>query len=141
MKKAKIFLAHSIRNKLESKEVIPLIIQTLEKAGYTVFSDHVTKMSQNQLDSFTRQENIAYHRKIFQNIHKANLVISECSKESLSVGFLLAFALENVDTRLNFYLPAEMSNYLKLKCKHKGLTKSAYLRLLLEDSISRDTDF
>jgi len=63
MKKAKIFLAHSIRNKLESQVVIPLIIQTLENTGYTVFSDHVTKMNQVQLDSFSSQENMSYHRK------------------------------------------------------------------------------
>ena len=117
MKKAKIFLAHSIRNKLESQVVIPLIIQTLENTGYTVFSDHVTKMNQGQLDSFSSEENIAYHRKIFQNICKANLVISECSKESLSVGFLLAFALENEKPLILLYkLGATLPNlfpYLK----------------------------
>jgi hypothetical protein len=84
----------SIRGKTENLDAYKIIIESMQKLGCNVTADHVLKNSQNDLDKMTSEDNAAFHKKILKNIKLADIVISECTYQSLSVGYLLSYAIE-----------------------------------------------
>ena len=84
----------SIRGKSENVAAYTTIVNSLKKLNCKVVADHVLKNSQNDLSKMSRSENIVFHRKIIKNLNSCDIVVSECSHESLSVGYLLSYAIE-----------------------------------------------
>lgn len=91
----KVCLINSIRNKPYSDEAIKHIIFAVKKTKGQIIHEHVSSMNQQKLNELSKDSNLDFHRKVFSNIRASHLIISECSKESLSVGFLLSYALEH----------------------------------------------
>ena len=84
----------SIRNSVKSSSVMLKMIEILEKQGHKVLHEHITKTSQNDLDSMSEVENSKFHSSILKKIKVTDIVLSECSNQSLSVGYLLSYAAE-----------------------------------------------
>ena len=90
----KIMMIGSIRNSVKSSSVMLKMIEILEKQGHKVLHEHITKTSQNDLDSMSEVENSKFHSSILKKIKVTDIVLSECSNQSLSVGYLLSYAAE-----------------------------------------------
>lgn len=90
-----ICLINSIRNKSISYSAIKIIVSALESKKVNILHKHVSQMDQKKLEELTDDLNIKFHKEILRNIRLSDLVVSECSKESLSVGFLLSYAHEH----------------------------------------------
>ena len=97
-----IFIA-SIRARAEYKESYKRIISILRSDGNHVISDHVLTTSQEDLNKMTKANNTTFHKKILQNIKASDVVIAECSHQSLSVGYLLSYAVEQGKPTIVFY--------------------------------------
>lgn len=93
----------SIRQKPKYKDAFKRLITTLEKSGNQVIHKHVTQNSQADLDKMTKSDDNAMHLKIFKDIKKSDIVVSEVSSQSLSVGYLLAYASSIGKPLVTFY--------------------------------------
>ncbi len=88
----KIMFVGSIRGKSAYLSAMKKIAQILRNDGHQVIHEHITAMTQQQLDSMTPEADQNFHEKILSDIKSSDIVISECSNQSLSVGYLLSFA-------------------------------------------------
>lgn len=88
----KIMFVGSIRQKSVSEDAYKRIIRSLKADGHQVIHEHVTTNSQNDLDKMSQKTDSEFHQAILKNIKNADLVVSEVSSQSLSVGYLLAYA-------------------------------------------------
>ncbi len=89
----KIMMVGSIRKKdFQVREVVERIITLTKKLGHRPIHEHFTKISQTDLDSMDDNHDIRFHNKIISNIKTCDIVVSECSEQSLSVGYLLSYA-------------------------------------------------
>lgn len=188
-----VFLINSIRNKSFSNAAINTIVTTLQKKHINIIHQHVTNFNQENIDNLSSESNIAFHKTILKDIRLSDVVVSECSTESLSVGFLLSYAYENekpiiifikvgcskpnifrtlgenskiyiveysnledlsellvdylelaldkTESRFNFYLPPSISNYLKWISKKHNKSKSAFVRDMLQEMMSKDFEY
>lgn len=93
----------SIRNSVGTNNALLKIIETLEKEGNSVFHQHITEKSQKDLDSMSINENSKFHSDILKKIKSCDIVVSECSEQSLSVGYLLSYAAELGKPVIIFY--------------------------------------
>lgn len=87
----------SIRAKSENVAAYTTIVNSLKKLNCKVIAEHVLKNSQNDLNKMSRSENTIFHQKILRNLNSCDIVVSECSHESLSVGYLLSYAIERAE--------------------------------------------
>ena len=99
----KVMFIASIRGKKDHQDAFMKIIQTLENSGNEVFHEHVTSYEQANLDKFTPQQDTAFHNEILAKIRSCDVVISECSYQSLSVGYLISYAIELSKPTIIFY--------------------------------------
>jgi len=93
----------SIRAKTEYKDAYKKIVNALRDGGNQVISDHVLATSQEELNKMTKGNNTVFHKKILQNVKTSDVVIAECSHQSLSVGYLLSYAVEQGKPTIVFY--------------------------------------
>lgn len=188
-----VCLVNSIRNKSSSQDAIEVIVSSLQKKGAIVFHEHVTASNQDNIDKLSKKDNVSFHKSILTSIRLCDVIVSECSNESFSVGFLLSyavendkpliifikkdvpkpnlfktlaerdnifiieyssleelnelsveylkFAIENTDSRFNFYLPPNVSNYLRWVSKKHHASKSAFVRDMLQEMMSKDLEY
>lgn len=99
----KFMFVASIRGKKDNAQAYEKIVSTLQQDGNTVIFDHVLSFSQENLTKMTKAENIAFHKKILQSMKTSDVVVSECSTQSLSVGYLLSHAVELGKPTIVFY--------------------------------------
>lgn len=90
----KIMMVGSIRNDIGSDKALLEIIHNLENEGHNVVHEHITQTNQKDIDSMTQEEDLKFHKNIIKNIKNSDIVISECSHQSLSVGYLLSSATD-----------------------------------------------
>ncbi len=90
----KVFFVASIHGKDKLKGNYEAIIRTLKKAGYVVYSDHVMNYSKSELSSWDSDKRDKFHRKILKGIKSSDVVVSEISFPSVSVGYLISRALD-----------------------------------------------
>ena len=91
----KIKLISSIRGKSDERvELIRSIARALKRDDHTVFYEHLTEFDQKDLDAFSETEHYQFHKQILKNIKAADIVIAECTHQSLSVGYLISYAIE-----------------------------------------------
>ncbi len=93
----------SIRAKTEYKEAYTEIVQALQSLDCIVSADHVLGTSQEALNKMSKQDNMAFHKNIMKKLKASDLVMAECSHQSLSVGYLLSFAVEQGKPTVVFY--------------------------------------
>ncbi len=89
----KVVFIGSIREKDFYAKSIEVIKNVCNNNKITLICDHVTTYSQEKIDLQNELENTAFHLKLLKNISSTDVVISESSKQSLSVGFLLSHAV------------------------------------------------
>lgn len=89
----KIAFVASILGKDKYRANYERIVKTLEKMGHKVLADHVINNDQSDLDSWSEEKNIKFHKDVINRIKSADIVVSEISYSSLSVGYLLCLAL------------------------------------------------
>lgn len=93
----------SIRNDVGSGKALLEIIHTLENEGHNVIHEHITQTNQKDLDSMTQEEDSKFHKSIVKNIKNSDIIVSECSHQSLSVGYLLSMATDMGRPVIIFY--------------------------------------
>ncbi|MEX0896394.1 MAG: hypothetical protein WDZ94_05705 [Patescibacteria group bacterium] len=103
MAKPKVTLVSSVRNRGAVLESITAIVDILEKNNIPIFHDHVTQTSQSQLESQSDEKNLDFFNQVIRLIRGSDIVISECSVESFSVGHLLTRAMELNKEVIIFY--------------------------------------
>lgn len=88
----KVVLVASINGKEKQKFFYLSIVGLLKELGHDVFYEHILKESPESL-SQSLEKNIKFHKNIIQKIRKTDLVLSETTHESISVGYLIHEAL------------------------------------------------
>jgi hypothetical protein len=186
--KATVCLVGSIRKRDKIIQPLQIVSKVLTRNGYKVVDDHITQVSQINISSMTERQSVDFHEGVLKRVKTSDVVISECSSDSTSIGYLLAYAvahekpiiifhkrginvsnlfpalihsnkiylvaytsefdlsdlvkeyvsyaLENLESRFNFYLTPETSRYLKIEAKKRKVTRSAFIRQLLTEHMS-----
>jgi hypothetical protein len=88
----KVILVASINGKKEQKFFYLSIIGTIKELGHDIFYEHIIKENPETVTK-THKRNIKFHKNIIKNIREADLIISEITHESVSVGYLIHEAL------------------------------------------------
>jgi hypothetical protein len=99
----KVMLISTIRGKESNAEAISTIVRAIETAGNTCFHDHLSSATQQSLDNMKKEENLNFHRSIIEKIKESDVVVSESSHESLSVGYLISTAIDLGKPVIIFY--------------------------------------
>lgn len=90
----KIMMVGSIRNSASSSNALLKMIDVLQEEGHKVIHEHITQTSQADLDQMTSSDNHKFHSNILKKIKISDIILSECSEQSLSVGYLLSYAAD-----------------------------------------------
>lgn len=90
----KILFLASIQGKSDRVGDYEAVVSALKKTGNEVISDHVMKHDQNELDSWSEDQKVDFHKKLFDYIKKADVVVGEVSYPSVSVGYLISMSLD-----------------------------------------------
>ncbi|KKU89135.1 MAG: nucleoside 2-deoxyribosyltransferase [Microgenomates group bacterium GW2011_GWF2_47_9] len=88
-----LFLA-SIHGKEGREADYNLIVETLLKSTKEVYSDHVMKYTQSDLDAWTNEKKVVFHKQLLENIKRSDIVVAEVSSQSVSVGYLVSVAID-----------------------------------------------
>lgn len=88
-----LFIA-SIQGKTGREADYKAIVSSLTKISRDVVSDHVMKHSQRDLDGWTSDKKVEFHKKLLDGIKKADVVVAEISYSSMSVGYLVSVAID-----------------------------------------------
>ena len=100
----KIILFSSIRGQNKQvRQAVEIITEELLKEDYTLYHEHVTHVSQEDLDNMDDKANLQFHREILRNLKKSDIVVAESSNQSLSVGYLISRAIELGKPAIIFY--------------------------------------
>lgn len=99
----KIMIIGSIREKLHYENSLRKIISILDKTNHEIIHEHITGHDQNDLDNMTEVEHKKFHEMIFDKIKVADLIISEATSQSWSVGYLLSYAVSHDKPIIIFY--------------------------------------
>lgn len=108
----KILFLASIQGKSERVNDYELVVDSLKKTGNEVISDHVMKNSQNDLDSWSEDQKVDFHKKLFDYIKKADVVVGEVSFPSVSVGYLISMSLDLAKPTILLYKGKSEPNLL-----------------------------
>ncbi|NCN45081.1 MAG: hypothetical protein COU63_00735 [Candidatus Pacebacteria bacterium CG10_big_fil_rev_8_21_14_0_10_36_11] len=89
----KITFVASIKDKEQQKFYYLSIVRILKDLGHQVLYEHILK---EDIDSLQRSidKNIDFHKKYFQKINEADLIVAEITFENISVGYLIHEALQ-----------------------------------------------
>ena len=93
----------TIRQKPHYEGAFLKLVSTLENEGHDVVHKHVTSNDQSNLYKMSIDQDSDFHTNILKNIQKSDIIVSEVSSNSLSVGYLLSFAASSGKPLLVFY--------------------------------------
>lgn len=99
----KIVFVGSIYGKQKREEAYKKIISTLLSTKNTIIHEHVSNTTVDKLRSMSPEKSIQFHKDILKKIKDCDIVFSESSHESSSVGFLLSHAIELGRPTVIFY--------------------------------------
>ena len=99
----KIYFTASMHGKTQFGANYQAVVKALKDNGHTVYSDHIMKWSLEEMKTWGDKENLAYHRKVLEDIKKAECVFVETSYSSASVGYMIAFAVQMSKPVIIFY--------------------------------------
>lgn len=109
----KIFFTGSIRGKEKFKKNYEGIVSILEKTGNKVFFEHLLKTDQSDLDSWSNEQRINFHKKVLDRLKESDVVVTEVSYPSFGIGYLVSVALECGKPTLVLYTGKEESNFVR----------------------------
>lgn len=98
-----IYFSASLHGKSEFLSHYQAIIEAAENSGNTVFSDHVMKVTPEEVSRWDDDTELEYHRQVINQIKKADALFVEVSYPSTSVGYLIAQALQANKPVVAFY--------------------------------------
>lgn len=80
---------------------------------------------------------------LMHGVNSERLFLLEYTDETLAetVKEALEFAKDQADTRFNFFISPSLSHYLDWICQHRKVPRSVYLRQLIEDDMSKNTEY
>lgn len=125
----KICFIASIQGKIGRENDYKNIVNIIKKKGYNVFADHVLKQTQEDLNSLTQEEKVKFHKKIIDLIKKSDIIVSEISYSSLSVGYLISLALDFGKPTILLYKGNKEPNILSTLEQSDRLIVSRYQSL------------
>jgi 2'-deoxynucleoside 5'-phosphate N-hydrolase len=128
----KIMILGTIRGKKQIEKALNKIVESLDSKQFSVYHEHLTKKSQSNLDNSTKEDDLKFHKKILKNIKLCDIVIAECSFQSMSVGYLISYATEQNKPVILFYKKDAPKPNL-----FPTLTQTGKLFLVKYDSIER----
>lgn len=97
-----VFVA-SIRGKDKHVDAYAAVVERLLHKKFNVYYEHVMKNSQDDLDAMSKSENERFHKDLIQEIKRCDVVVGECSHQSVSVGYLISFAVQLGKPTVMFY--------------------------------------
>ena len=89
----KAYFTASIAGKKQYLSHYTQIIDLLKKRGIEVNADHIIGVSEEQLDSQTKEQRISFQAKLDQWISSCDFMIAETSYPSIGVGYEISLAL------------------------------------------------
>lgn len=92
----KIFFLASIQATPEEKKTFKTIIRSIEDSGHTVLADYLFSVTEADLREWQgTKEMTKFHRSIFDQIKRADIVLVEATQQRISLGYFLSMAFEN----------------------------------------------
>jgi len=88
----KVVFVASVNGKSKQKFFYLSIIGVIKELGHDVFYEYIIKENPETINK-TYKRNIKLHKNLIKNIKNADLIISEITHESVSVGYLIHEAL------------------------------------------------
>ncbi|PIS09083.1 hypothetical protein COT75_03400 [Candidatus Beckwithbacteria bacterium CG10_big_fil_rev_8_21_14_0_10_34_10] len=90
----KIFFVASIYGREKNKINYEGIVNILKKTGNKVEADHVLKTRKEKLAALDNEGKVDFHKKVIDGVKASDVVVSEISTPSMSVGYLISLALD-----------------------------------------------
>ena len=89
----KIIFVASIHGKEKYVQAYEAILNSLKRSGNLVIHEHVSNRTLDDLRDMSKDQSFKFHKDIVKQMKSCDIVFSECSYQSLSVGYLLSFAI------------------------------------------------
>lgn len=99
------------------------IVEVLESKGHKVLSDHIL-MDKAKIKELDKSDQRAYFRKMQSRIKSADVMVAEVSFPTASIGYEIAYALENEKPVL---VLRQMDNSQKLGAIFEGNTSEKFI--------------
>ncbi len=90
----KIFFTASIHGKKKYEENYRKIADLVKKNGYQIQADHILDNDHESMSKWDKTKDLDFHRWVFTQAKKADIVFAEASYTSTSVGYLVSQAVE-----------------------------------------------
>lgn len=141
----KITFVATIQGKQKYQSEYNEIVAALTALGATIFHEHVTKYSQEDLDKMSDDDRVEFHDKIFHKIKDCDVVVAEGSSSSMGVGFLISSALDLQKPTIFLYKGKKPTNILSFLEENEKLIVLEYknvseLRDLLRNALDYASD-
>jgi hypothetical protein len=98
-----IFFSTSVYGRADLDKKSQAIVTAVEKTGHTIEADHIFSVTPEEMATWTDEQDLAYHKKVFERIKKADALFAEVSRPSTSVGYLIAVAAQAGKPVVVFY--------------------------------------
>jgi len=78
-----------------------------------------------------------------EGIHSEKLIVVNYDSNNLEevLDSALNYAVEQMDTRFNFFIAPKHQNYLDWVAKHRRIPRAVYLRRLIEEDMKKNPEF
>lgn len=137
----KILFVASIQGKADRLEDYQMVVDSLKQTTNEVISDHVMKYTQEDLDSWSEDQKINFHKKLFDYIKKCDMVVGEVSYPSVSVGYLISMALDLGKPTILLYKGKSEPNLLSSLVSDKLQVLNYNSKAELEKELSSSIDY
>ncbi len=98
----KAIILSGIKCKDHNYDAVMKIIESLKKK-VILYSDHIMEMTQDKRNLFSEDENYNFHKDILNKINQSDIIVAECTNQSLSLGYLLSYAVEQAKPVIIFF--------------------------------------
>jgi len=99
----KIFFIASIHGKQKFIDHYQKIVDIVEAKDHKITADHVLNSTKMEMAKWDHDQDLAFHKKVLRGIKSHDVVLAEISYPSLSVGYLLALAVESGKPAIALY--------------------------------------
>ncbi len=108
----KIFFIASIHGKDKFEKNYKQILSYFQDEGHIVEADHVLGVTKDEIDNWDDSRDVKFHKQILAGIRSADLIVTDLSYTSTSVGYLVSVAIESGKPTIAFYAGEETPHLL-----------------------------
>jgi hypothetical protein len=134
-----IFFLGSVYGRPQFEGHYKTIINRIDDLGHTVNPNHVLKVTNDEMKTWSEAESVAYHKKIVDGIKQADAVFLEVSYSSTSIGYLMAIAIQAGKPVVAFYSGDSEPHLFRL-LEHSG-DKFEIIRYSSVDDLSKEVSY